>query len=655
MRITPKLLLKVGAVVLFLIFLGPVLLQYLDSKESKQKAAKKRNVGYGQDVKNLGNSILKHRIKFDGERPGFREADEKPLGDEDHIDIRDEKEEALKAEDKGENKPKESQEEHDQNAIDNMKVEKVYGPKAVFKSGETGNFEPETKPKPGPGENGEPVYLTMEEKAEGDRTVREFGFNMVASDKIGMDRNIPDTRPDECKYWHYPTTLPTASVILVFHNEGFSTLVRTVHSVINTSPSHLLKEVVMVDDFSDKPHLKEKLENYLKQFGDKVKLYRNKQREGLIRTRTLGAEYAKGDVIVFLDAHCECNKNWLVPLLARIAYDRTIMAVPIVDGIDWNNFRYHSVYGSSGDHRGIFEWGFLYKESKVPAKELAKREHPSEPYWSPTHAGGLFAMDRKYFFELGGYDSGMQIWGGENFELSFKIWQCGGSIEWVPCSHVGHVYRNHMPYGFGKIDVKIPVILLNYMRVVEVWLDDEHKQYFYTREPTIKGYPIGDISKQLKFKKDHKCKSFKWFLENVAYEVTERFPFPPPNKAWGEIKDASTGRTCWDTMGGQVGSTVGHSGCHHFGGNQLFRLNTQGQMAVGERCIELQGNQLKVTFCDVMPSGNWDWDQDTKLIKHKSAGKCVAKLGTSLGIAPCTRTSSAQKWEIKEIRTWQRR
>jgi len=53
-----------------------------------------------------------------------------------------------------------------------------------------------------------------------------------------------------------------------------------------------------------------------------VKLYRNKERLGLIRTRTLGADYSTGDVIVFLDAHCECNRNWLVPLLARIAYDR---------------------------------------------------------------------------------------------------------------------------------------------------------------------------------------------------------------------------------------------------------------------------------------------------------------------------------------------
>ena len=54
-----------------------------------------------------------------------------------------------------------------------------------------------------------------------------------------------------CKAVNYPKDLPTASVVIVFKNERWSPVLRTVYSVLNRSPKHLLKEVILVDDQSD--------------------------------------------------------------------------------------------------------------------------------------------------------------------------------------------------------------------------------------------------------------------------------------------------------------------------------------------------------------------------------------------------------------------
>ncbi|XP_011177160.2 N-acetylgalactosaminyltransferase 7 [Zeugodacus cucurbitae] len=518
-----------------------------------------------------------------------------------------------------------------------------------------GNFEPKNvEERVGPGENGDAYQLSADKKNLADESEMEYGMNIACSNEISMHRAVRDTRLEECKHWDYPYDLPKTSVIIVFHNEGFSVLMRTVHSVIDRSPKHMLHEIVLVDDFSDKQDLGEKLEKYLQQFNGLVKLIRNEEREGLIRTRSRGAQEATGEVIVFLDAHCEVNTNWLPPLLAPIYRDRTVMTVPIIDGIDHKTFEYRPVYGSDAHFRGIFEWGMLYKENEVPKREQRRRAHNSEPYRSPTHAGGLFAINREYFLELGAYDPGLLVWGGENFELSFKIWQCGGSIEWVPCSRVGHVYRGFMPYNFGKLAQakKGPLITINYKRVIETWFDDTHKEYFYTREPLARYLDMGDISEQLALKKRLNCKSFQWFMDNIAYDVYDKFPALPANLHWGELRSVATDG-CLDSMGRQPPAIMGLSHCHGGGNNQLLRLNAAGQLGAGERCVEADRQGIKLAVCRLgTVDGPWNYDENTKHLLHRTHKKCMAvhPVTQQLFLAHCDVNDGYQQWWFKAIK-----
>lgn len=553
---------------------------------------------------------------------------------------------------------------------------------ATFRDGVLGNYEALVDTSLSrPGDNGSKFDIDSIDgidKQKVEELKREYGINMVASDYIPMDRVVPDIRHSECKYWHYPEQLPTTSVVIVFHNEGLTTLMRTVHSVLLRSARKLIREVILLDDCSDKANLKGDLENYiLEHFGNfkkgdlptypkdkanagetlyeksgKVRLIRNVERQGLIRSRSRGAQSATGDVIVFLDAHCEVNQDWLPPLLAPIANNRKTLTVPIIDGIDSVNFEYRPVYSKNNEHfRGIWEWGMLYKEIGLDMKEHLKTHRVSEPYDSPTHAGGLFAIDRQFFADLGYYDPGLLIWGGENFELSFKVWQCGGRLQWVPCSRVGHIYRPFMPYTFGSMasQRKAPLVLTNYKRVVEVWFDDMYKEYFYTREPLARFYDPGDITKQLELKKNLGCKSFDWFMNNVASDVFRDFPRLPKNLEWGEIRLKDTNK-CLDTRGPQPPQIIGLSQCHSLGGNQFFRLNAAGQLAVGERCVDATKTKMSLIYCK-LGHVEGPWKLQNNHLVHKTRNLCLTfRERVFLEKCDFESNSSNQQWEWKKIR-----
>ncbi|KAK3572540.1 hypothetical protein QTP86_000455, partial [Hemibagrus guttatus] len=154
----------------------------------------------------------------------------------------------------------------------------------------------------------------------------------------------------------------------------------------------------------------------------KVRIVRTKKREGLIRTRLLGASVAKGEVLTFLDSHCEANINWLPPLLdweqTVFPYDKTrlyfrihlhlrhvadafiqsdvqkcfevtnneyidqiaqnpkTIVCPMIDVIDHNHFGYEAQAGDA--MRGAFDWEMYYKRIPIPPE--LQGPDPSNPY-----------------------------------------------------------------------------------------------------------------------------------------------------------------------------------------------------------------------------------------------------------------------------------
>ncbi|OWK05693.1 GALNT15 [Cervus elaphus hippelaphus] len=223
-------------------------------------------------------------------------------------------------------------------------------------------------------------------------------------------------------------SLPTASVVLCFHDEAWSTLLRTVHSILDTAPRAFLKEIVLVDDLSQQ--------------------------------------------------------------------------------------------GNSGVSQGSD--AFLVK-----GKNSAR---------SPVVPGGVVAMDRHYFQNTGAYDPLLSLQGGENLELSLKnsqirklysilrtsvilhsTWLCGGSVEILPCSRVGHLYRNEDAHSQREREAT----LQNKVRIAETWLGS-FKETFYRHSPEAlslskAGKP--DCMERQQLQRRLGCRTFHWFLANVYPEL----------------------------------------------------------------------------------------------------------------------------------------
>ncbi|KAH8412321.1 hypothetical protein KR009_001245 [Drosophila setifemur] len=485
------------------------------------------------------------------------------------------------------------------------------------------------------------------------------GFNGLVSDRVALNRSLSDVRPVGCKKKMYLEQLPNVTVIMAFHDEHLSVLLRSLHSLINRSPAELLRHIVLVDDASELPDLGTKLNDYLeKNFPKIIELVRLTERIGFIKARLRGAQLATCEVLVFLDSHIEVGYNWLPPLLEPIVIHPNIATSPMTDMISHRTLEYKAIVKHS---RSGFNWKLQLRYLPPIAGDIGDG---SQPFRTPVMDGAV-AIDKNFFWHLGGYDEELDMWGGDQYDLSFKVWMCGGMWLRVPCSRVGHLNQGR----------KLPNALLrkhnfmarNYKRLAEVWMD-EYKNYVYDRDPEyFKDVDAGSLSGLMDRRKALGCQSFDWYMHKVAPDFLERFPpIEPLPIETGAIQSIAFPDLCLVPQKGGSGE-VELSRCSgnitHPDHNQNWTLTHDHEIRLwrGDDCLELGFKEINSTVrlfpCHSM-SGNqfWYYNRKTRWVyQGELYMQCMVAIVPqgegkgSLLANDCHKNSVHQQWNFGNI------
>jgi len=220
-----------------------------------------------------------------------------------------------------------------------------------------------------------------------------------------------------------------ASIVISTYNEG-ECLWKTVRSCVD-SIAELDYEIVVADDASDDGSVDEMQRRF-----PEVRLVRHPRRLGAPPTKDLGARHARGDVLVFLDGHCNPDPSAIERLVADVeqlpAPAVVAPRIALLDARNWANSTANCSNGYLMDLETL-------EESWPALPELRRRGRFIE---SPNLVGCCLAVKRQLYHQMGGYDVDMLGWGGEHVDLGLKVWLLGyrvlNDIEVV----VGHRYKD---------------------------------------------------------------------------------------------------------------------------------------------------------------------------------------------------------------------
>ncbi|XP_076113358.1 polypeptide N-acetylgalactosaminyltransferase 5-like [Mytilus galloprovincialis] len=242
----------------------------------------------------------------------------------------------------------------------------------------------------------------------------------------------------------------------------------------------------------------------------------------------------------------------------------------------------------------------------------------------------MFAANKTFFNKLGGFDTGMEIWGAEQMELSIKYILCGAGIYALPCSKVAHLYRV-IPWHLNERNVS------NEYRVAEVWLD-EYKNIFLEQKGDSK-LKTGDVATRKRIREVNNCRPFEYY-NKIANALIDGYYIPGNSRVRGTIRPMNAPYVCLDN-GGMGGLYL----CHFQGGNQYWELTKDYELRHNYVCVV---KRAKFKDCSPKERVQWDYLKDNR-IQLKGSDLCLSATNnyTKVELKLCSRS-------VKQLWIWKR-
>ncbi|GMA60063.1 glycosyltransferase [Alicyclobacillus fastidiosus] len=282
------------------------------------------------------------------------------------------------------------------------------------------------------------------------------------------------------------TSMPLVSLIFPAKNEG-NNVHSTITSTLQTKTNYSY-EIIVVDDGST-----DQCCDFISSFEclNPIQLIRT-EAMGLARAKNLGAQHAKGDILIFCDAHLQFEDLWIDRMIEPIL---TGICDGVTPGIAPINNPSNVGYGQSLNNTLNVRWNTKIQDTPFP---------------SPVLPGGCFAVSRNAFFDVQGFDNEFRVWGYEDVDISLKMWLFGYKCYVQPAVKILHLFRTSFPYTVNYQDVHYNMLRMAYSHFNDIRIQ---KCRLLASQSNVESFVLASgVLDQRKRYLERRCYDDNWYM-----------------------------------------------------------------------------------------------------------------------------------------------